>query len=114
MLFHRLSFSFSSISSNSVLQPVFSPSILAESIRPDSSSSVPVLGSDSLSAELAHEIMCIQVTGRLDRDISLDECFSTSLIVYRCFSPTVSFSIYFRFPIDGFAPGVGYLIGVEI
>ncbi|CAL9230590.1 unnamed protein product [Arabidopsis halleri] len=43
------------------VQPVFSPSILAEIIRPDSSSSVPVLGSDSLSAELAHEIMCIQL-----------------------------------------------------
>ncbi|VVB14853.1 unnamed protein product [Arabis nemorensis] len=43
------------------VQPVFSPSILAEMIRPDGSSSIPVLGSDSLSAELAHEIMCIQL-----------------------------------------------------
>ncbi|CAN8236155.1 unnamed protein product [Cochlearia groenlandica] len=43
------------------VQPVFSPSILAELIRPDGSSSIPVLGSDSMSAELAHEIMCIQL-----------------------------------------------------
>ncbi|XP_010549827.1 PREDICTED: protein SMG9-like [Tarenaya hassleriana] len=42
-------------------QPVFSPSILAEMIKPDSSSSIPVLAGESLTAELAHEIMCIQL-----------------------------------------------------
>ncbi|XP_052198788.1 uncharacterized protein LOC127805914 isoform X11 [Diospyros lotus] len=42
-------------------QPVFSPSVLAEMIRPDGSSTVPVLGSESLSAELAHELMGIQL-----------------------------------------------------
>ncbi|XP_062093212.1 uncharacterized protein LOC133798758 [Humulus lupulus] len=42
-------------------QPVFSPSVLAEMMRPDGSSSVPVLSGESLSAELAHEIMSIQL-----------------------------------------------------
>lgn len=41
-------------------QPVFSPSVLAEMIRQDGSSTIPVLGNESLSAELAHEIMSIQ------------------------------------------------------
>ncbi|PON62428.1 P-loop containing nucleoside triphosphate hydrolase [Trema orientale] len=42
-------------------QPVFSPSVLAEMMRPDGSSTIPVLSGESLSAELAHEIMSIQV-----------------------------------------------------
>lgn len=44
------------------LQPVFSPSVLAEMIRPDGSSTISVVSSESLSAELAHEMMSIQVT----------------------------------------------------
>ncbi|XP_050386367.1 uncharacterized protein LOC126802728 isoform X2 [Argentina anserina] len=42
-------------------QPVFSPSVLAEMIRPDGSSTIPVLNAEALSAELAHEIMGIQL-----------------------------------------------------
>ncbi|KAG8381659.1 hypothetical protein BUALT_Bualt06G0144500 [Buddleja alternifolia] len=42
-------------------QPVFSPSILAEMIRPDGSSTVSVISGESLSAELAHEMMSMQV-----------------------------------------------------
>ncbi|CAI0390603.1 unnamed protein product [Linum tenue] len=43
-------------------QPVFSPSILAEMMRPDGSPTIPVLnGGENLSAELAHEVMCIQL-----------------------------------------------------
>lgn len=41
-------------------QPVFSPSVLAEMIRPDGSSTVSVISGESLSAELAHELMSIQ------------------------------------------------------
>ncbi|THG05429.1 hypothetical protein TEA_011823 [Camellia sinensis var. sinensis] len=41
-------------------QPVFSPSVLAEMIRPDGSSTISVLSGESLSAELAHELMGIQ------------------------------------------------------
>lgn len=44
------------------MQPVFSPSVLAEMIRPDGSSTVPVISGEILSAELAHEMMSIQVT----------------------------------------------------
>lgn len=44
------------------LQPVFSPSVLAEMIRPDGSSTISVVSGESLSAELAHEMMNIQVT----------------------------------------------------
>ena len=44
------------------VQPVFSPSVLAEMIRPDGSSTISVLSGESLSAELAHELMGIQVT----------------------------------------------------
>ena len=43
------------------LQPVFSPSVLAEIMRPDGSSTISVLSGESLSAELAHELMSIQV-----------------------------------------------------
>lgn len=46
------------------MQPVFSPSVLAEIIRPDGTSTISVLSGDSLSAELAHELMSIQVTSR--------------------------------------------------
>ncbi|KAK1392118.1 D-xylose-proton symporter-like 2 [Heracleum sosnowskyi] len=42
-------------------QPVFSPSVLAEMIRPDGSSTISILGGESLSAELAHELMGIQL-----------------------------------------------------
>ncbi|KAL8049261.1 hypothetical protein ABFS82_06G010000 [Erythranthe guttata] len=42
-------------------QPVFSPSVLAEMIRPDGSSTVSVISGESLSAELAHEMMTIQL-----------------------------------------------------
>ncbi|CAH1424116.1 unnamed protein product [Lactuca virosa] len=41
-------------------QPVYSPSILAEMIRPDGSSIISVLGGEPLPAELAHELMGIQ------------------------------------------------------
>lgn len=44
------------------LQPVFSPSVLAETMRPDGSSTVSVISGESLSAELAHELMSIQVS----------------------------------------------------
>lgn len=42
-------------------QPVFSPSVLAETMRPDGSSTVSVISGESLSAELAHELMSIQL-----------------------------------------------------
>lgn len=46
------------------MQPVLASSVLAEMMRPDGSSTVPVLGGESLSAELAHELMNIQVTAK--------------------------------------------------
>ncbi|XVE83373.1 hypothetical protein DITRI_Ditri16bG0083900 [Diplodiscus trichospermus] len=42
-------------------QSVFSPSVLSEIMRPDGSSTVSVLSGESLSSELAHEIMNIQL-----------------------------------------------------
>lgn len=42
-------------------QSVYSPSVLAEMMRPDGSSTVSALSGDPLSAELAHEIMNIQL-----------------------------------------------------
>ncbi|CAN0824349.1 Nonsense-mediated mRNA decay factor SMG9 [Linum grandiflorum] len=42
-------------------QPVFSPSILTEMVKPDGSSIIPVLNGENLSAELAHELVCIQI-----------------------------------------------------
>ncbi|XWS41292.1 hypothetical protein CRYUN_Cryun17cG0068500 [Craigia yunnanensis] len=42
-------------------QSVFSPSVLSEIMRPDGSSTVQVLSGESMSAELAHEIMNIQL-----------------------------------------------------
>ncbi|XP_022935704.1 protein SMG9-like [Cucurbita moschata] len=42
-------------------QPVFSPSVLAEIMRPDGSSTISVISGESLSAELAHELMSIQL-----------------------------------------------------
>ncbi|KAK2425770.1 hypothetical protein P8452_40561 [Trifolium repens] len=42
-------------------QPVFSASVLAEMMRPDGSSTISVLSRESLSAELAHELMGIQL-----------------------------------------------------
>lgn len=57
-------FSVSSASKNlpllSHMQPVFSPSVLAEMIRPDGSSTISILSGESLSAELVHELMGIQ------------------------------------------------------
>lgn len=43
------------------LQPVYSPSLLIDMMRPDGSSTIPVLNGDPLSADLAHELMGIQV-----------------------------------------------------
>lgn len=48
-----------------IMQAVFSPSVLAEIIRPDGSSTISVLSGESLSAELAYELMSIQVTSRI-------------------------------------------------
>ncbi|KAK9095600.1 hypothetical protein Scep_027069 [Stephania cephalantha] len=42
-------------------QPIFSPSILAEMMRPDGSSAIPASNGEVLSADLAHELMCIQL-----------------------------------------------------
>ncbi|XP_068635742.1 uncharacterized protein [Aristolochia californica] len=42
-------------------QPIFSPSVLAEMMRPDGSSAISVLNGESLSADLAHELMGIQL-----------------------------------------------------
>ncbi|GLT29266.1 hypothetical protein SLA2020_041430 [Shorea laevis] len=42
-------------------QSVFSPSVLAEMMRPDGSSTVSILSGEPLSAEMAHEIMNIQL-----------------------------------------------------
>ncbi|XP_077228699.1 uncharacterized protein LOC143861701 isoform X4 [Tasmannia lanceolata] len=42
-------------------QPIFSPSVLAEMMRPDGSSTVSVLSGESMSADLAHELMGIQL-----------------------------------------------------
>ncbi|XP_028762939.1 protein SMG9 isoform X2 [Neltuma alba] len=42
-------------------QPVFSAPVLAEMMRPDSPSTASVLSGESLSAEMAHKIMGIQV-----------------------------------------------------
>ncbi|XP_010261638.1 PREDICTED: protein SMG9-like isoform X2 [Nelumbo nucifera] len=42
-------------------QPIFSPSVLAEMTRPDGSSTISVVSGEVLSADLAHEIMSIQV-----------------------------------------------------
>lgn len=42
-------------------QPIFSPSVLAEIMRPDGSSTISVLSGESVSAELAHELMSIQL-----------------------------------------------------
>ncbi|KAL2318580.1 hypothetical protein Fmac_032456 [Flemingia macrophylla] len=42
-------------------QPVFSASVLAEMMKPDGSSTISVLSGETLSAELAHELMGIQL-----------------------------------------------------
>ncbi|KAK3131439.1 hypothetical protein QOZ80_6AG0506470 [Eleusine coracana subsp. coracana] len=42
-------------------QPVYSPSVLIDMMRADGSSTIPVLNGDPLSAELAHELMGIQL-----------------------------------------------------
>jgi len=43
------------------VQPMFSPSVLVDMMRPDGSSAISVLNGESLSADLAHELMGIQV-----------------------------------------------------
>ncbi|EEC79873.1 hypothetical protein OsI_21375 [Oryza sativa Indica Group] len=42
-------------------QPVFSPSVLIDMMKPDGSSAIPILSGDPLSADLAHELMGIQL-----------------------------------------------------
>ncbi|XP_008803229.1 protein SMG9-like [Phoenix dactylifera] len=42
-------------------QPMFSPSLLVDMMRPDGSSTIPLLNGESLSADLAHELMGIQL-----------------------------------------------------
>ncbi|AQK79991.1 Protein SMG9 [Zea mays] len=42
-------------------QPVYSPSVLIDMMRPDGSSTIPVLNGEPLSADLAHELMGIQI-----------------------------------------------------
>ncbi|KHN35135.1 protein SMG9-like [Glycine soja] len=42
-------------------QPVFSASVLSEMMRPDGSSTISVLSGETLSAELAHELLGIQL-----------------------------------------------------
>lgn len=42
-------------------QPVFSASVLADLMRPDGSSAVPALAGEAMSAELAHELMGLQI-----------------------------------------------------
>ncbi|XP_074557999.1 uncharacterized protein LOC141813899 [Curcuma longa] len=42
-------------------QPIFSPSILVDMMKPDGSSAIPVLTGESLPADLAHELMGIQL-----------------------------------------------------
>ncbi|CAL0332052.1 unnamed protein product [Lupinus luteus] len=42
-------------------QPVFSASVLSEMMRPDGSSTISVINGESMSAELAHELMGIQL-----------------------------------------------------
>ncbi|KAI3876237.1 hypothetical protein MKW92_049520 [Papaver armeniacum] len=42
-------------------QPIFSPSVLAELMRPDGSSTIALTNGETLSADLAHEMMGIQL-----------------------------------------------------
>ncbi|KAL0905348.1 hypothetical protein M5K25_023760 [Dendrobium thyrsiflorum] len=42
-------------------QPIFSPSVLVDMMRPDGTSAISVLNGESLSADLAHELMGIQL-----------------------------------------------------
>lgn len=44
-----------------VMQPLFSASVLADLMRPDGTSNTPVIGGETMSAELAQEIMGLQV-----------------------------------------------------
>jgi protein SMG9 len=44
-----------------MMQPVFSASVLVDLMRPDGTSNTPVMGGETMSAELAHEIMGLQV-----------------------------------------------------
>lgn len=41
-------------------QPVFSPSVLVDMMKPDGLSTIPVLNGESLPADLAHELIGIQ------------------------------------------------------
>lgn len=47
------------------MQPIFSPSILVDIMKPDGSSAIPVLTGESLPADLAYELMGIQVRYRI-------------------------------------------------
>ncbi|KAJ0964381.1 hypothetical protein J5N97_029503 [Dioscorea zingiberensis] len=42
-------------------QPIFSPSVLVDMMKPDGFSTIPVLNGESLSADLAHELIGIQL-----------------------------------------------------
>ncbi|CAL9060751.1 uncharacterized protein LOC135643000 [Musa acuminata AAA Group] len=42
-------------------QPIFSPSILVDMMRPDGSSAISVLNGEALSADLAHELLGVQL-----------------------------------------------------
>lgn len=44
-----------------VVQPLFSASVLVDLMRPDGTSNTSVMGGETMSAELAHEIMGLQV-----------------------------------------------------
>lgn len=43
------------------MQPVFSPSVLVDMMKPDGLSTIPALNGESLPADLAHELIGIQV-----------------------------------------------------
>lgn len=44
-----------------LVQPLFSSSVLFDLMRPDGSSAISVMGGETMTAELAHEIMGLQV-----------------------------------------------------
>lgn len=44
-----------------MMQPLFSASVLVDLMRPDGTSNISVMGGEVMSAELAHEIMGLQV-----------------------------------------------------
>lgn len=60
-----------------------SPSVLAEIMRPDGSSTVSVISGESLSAELAHELMSIQVTPKRGLFVCVLEEFTGWIGIWR-------------------------------